>query len=104
MIPQYTAAVSPLLHLVFRFRRLGPTNIRPSTQRRFVMGLPNNPTRRQGCFKRALTNACKPKAVRDTMIKEWAAFSSDDKRHCVAEATMGGAQMRRVVWVSFVLL
>jgi hypothetical protein len=29
-------------------------------------------------------------AVRDTMIKEWAAFSSDDKTHCVAEATMGG--------------
>jgi hypothetical protein len=29
-------------------------------------------------------------AVRDTMIKEWTAFSSDDKRHCVAEATMGG--------------
>jgi hypothetical protein len=24
------------------------------------------------------------------MIKEWAAFSSDDKTHCVAEATMGG--------------
>jgi hypothetical protein len=29
-------------------------------------------------------------AVRDTMIKEWAAFSSDDKSHCVAESTMGG--------------
>jgi hypothetical protein len=29
-------------------------------------------------------------AVRDTMTKEWADFSSDDKRHCVAEATMGG--------------
>jgi hypothetical protein len=27
---------------------------------------------------------------RGTMIKEWATFSSDDKRHCVAEATMGG--------------
>ena len=49
--------LSPLLHLVFRFRRLGPTNIRPSTRRRFVMGLRNNPIWRQGCFKRALTNA-----------------------------------------------
>jgi hypothetical protein len=27
---------------------------------------------------------------RETMIKEWPTFSSDDKRHCVAEATMGG--------------
>jgi hypothetical protein len=27
---------------------------------------------------------------RKTMIKEWTTFSSDDKRHCVAEATMGG--------------
>jgi hypothetical protein len=49
--------LSPSLHLVFRFRRLGPTNIRPSTRRRFVMGLRNNPIWRQGCFKRALTNA-----------------------------------------------
>ena len=24
------------------------------------------------------------------MIKEWSDFSSDDKRHCVAEATVGG--------------
>src|SRR6516164_6114885 len=29
-------------------------------------------------------------ADRDTMIKEWSTFSADDKRHCVAEATMGG--------------
>ena len=27
---------------------------------------------------------------RETMIKEWSKFSADDKRHCVAEATMGG--------------
>jgi hypothetical protein len=27
---------------------------------------------------------------RQTMIKEWSSFSSDDKRHCIAEATMGG--------------
>ena len=27
---------------------------------------------------------------RETMIKEWSDFSSDDKRHCVAEATVGG--------------
>jgi hypothetical protein len=27
---------------------------------------------------------------RETMIKEWSTFSADDKRHCVAEATMGG--------------
>jgi hypothetical protein len=29
-------------------------------------------------------------AERDAMIKEWPTFSSDDKTHCVAEATMGG--------------
>jgi hypothetical protein len=28
---------------------------------------------------------------RDTMIKEWSTFSVDDKRHCIAEATMGGS-------------
>jgi hypothetical protein len=27
---------------------------------------------------------------REMMIKEWSTFSSDDKSHCVAEATMGG--------------
>jgi hypothetical protein len=27
---------------------------------------------------------------RETMKKEWDTFSADDKRHCVAEATMGG--------------
>jgi hypothetical protein len=27
---------------------------------------------------------------RETMIKEWDTFSADDRRHCVAEATMGG--------------
>jgi hypothetical protein len=27
---------------------------------------------------------------RETMIKEWSSFTADDKRHCIAEATMGG--------------
>lgn len=30
-------------------------------------------------------------ADRETMIKEWSTFSSDDKTHCVKEATMGGS-------------
>ena len=29
-------------------------------------------------------------ADREAMIKEWSTFSSDDKRHCIAEATAGG--------------
>jgi len=29
-------------------------------------------------------------ADRETMIKEWSTFSADDKRHCIAGATMGG--------------
>jgi hypothetical protein len=29
-------------------------------------------------------------ADRETMIKEWSQFSADDRRHCVAETTMGG--------------
>lgn len=28
---------------------------------------------------------------RETMIKEWFTFSADDRRHCIAEATMGGS-------------
>jgi hypothetical protein len=27
---------------------------------------------------------------RETMIKEWSQFAAADKKHCVAEATMGG--------------
>ena len=27
---------------------------------------------------------------RETMISEWSTFSADDRRHCIAEATMGG--------------
>jgi len=27
---------------------------------------------------------------REAMIKEWSTFNSDDKRHCIAETTMGG--------------
>jgi len=27
---------------------------------------------------------------RETMIKEWAGFTADDRTHCIAEATMGG--------------
>ncbi len=27
---------------------------------------------------------------RQAMIKEWSTFSSSDKQHCIAEATMGG--------------
>ena len=27
---------------------------------------------------------------RETMIKEWSTFLADERRHCVAEATMGG--------------
>jgi hypothetical protein len=27
---------------------------------------------------------------RQTMIKEWSTFLADDRRHCIAEATMGG--------------
>jgi hypothetical protein len=27
---------------------------------------------------------------RNEMIKEWSTFSASDKRHCIAEATMGG--------------
>ena len=27
---------------------------------------------------------------RETMIKEWSTFNADDKRHCIAETTMGG--------------
>jgi hypothetical protein len=30
------------------------------------------------------------KADRETMIKEWSTFSSEDKRHCTAETRMGG--------------
>jgi hypothetical protein len=29
-------------------------------------------------------------ATRDELRKGWSAFNSDDKRHCVAETTMGG--------------
>jgi hypothetical protein len=29
-------------------------------------------------------------ADRQTMINEWSSFSADDRRHCIAEATMGG--------------
>jgi len=29
-------------------------------------------------------------ADRETMIKEWTQFSADDRRHCIAETTMGG--------------
>ena len=44
-----------------------------------------------GLFQTSFDQCMKEEqAVRDTMIKEWAAFSSDDKTHCVAEATMGG--------------
>ena len=28
--------------------------------------------------------------TRQQMIKGWSAFTADDKRHCIAEATMGG--------------
>lgn len=28
---------------------------------------------------------------REELQKQWAGFASDDKRHCVAEATMGGS-------------
>jgi hypothetical protein len=27
---------------------------------------------------------------RETIINEWSTFSGDDRRHCIAEATMGG--------------
>jgi len=27
---------------------------------------------------------------RQDMIKQWSSFSAEDKRHCIAEATMGG--------------
>ena len=57
MILYIRLQLSRLLHLVFRFRRLGPTNIRPSTRRRFVMGLRNNPIWRQGYVPRILINA-----------------------------------------------
>jgi hypothetical protein len=30
-------------------------------------------------------------ADRETMIKEWSTFSSDDRTHCINEATMGGS-------------
>ncbi len=29
-------------------------------------------------------------ADRETMIKEWSTFSTSDRTHCIAEATMGG--------------
>jgi hypothetical protein len=29
-------------------------------------------------------------AVRDELKKGWSTFNSDDKRHCIAETTMGG--------------
>src|SRR5215472_7993401 len=29
-------------------------------------------------------------ANREQLIKEWSDFNSDDKRHCIAETTMGG--------------
>jgi hypothetical protein len=29
-------------------------------------------------------------AVREDLKKEWSNFTSDDKRHCIAETTMGG--------------
>jgi hypothetical protein len=29
-------------------------------------------------------------ATREQMVKQWSQFSADDRRHCIAEATMGG--------------
>jgi hypothetical protein len=28
--------------------------------------------------------------TREQMVKQWSQFSADDRRHCIAEATMGG--------------
>jgi hypothetical protein len=42
---------------------------------------------RQGSFDQCLQGE---QVDRETIIKEWSTFSADDRRHCVAEATMGG--------------
>jgi hypothetical protein len=54
-------------------------------------GITNQSTLQEGLRSVTFDECLKAEqADRETMIKEWSTFTADDKRHCVAEATMGG--------------
>jgi hypothetical protein len=54
-------------------------------------GITNQSDLQEGLRKVSIDQCMQAEQVdRETMIKEWSTFSADDRRHCIAEATMGG--------------
>jgi len=54
-------------------------------------GITDQPDLQEGLRKVSFDQCIQAEQLdRETMIKEWSTFSADDRRHCIAEATMGG--------------
>ncbi|MGA8698938.1 MAG: hypothetical protein WB689_34930, partial [Xanthobacteraceae bacterium] len=91
MIPQYTAAAVALAALGVSVSAARSDQYPTLNTAQVCHGITEQSDLEAGLFQTSFDQCMKEEqAVRDTMIKEWAAFSSDDKTHCVAEATMGG--------------
>jgi hypothetical protein len=91
MIPLYTAAAIALAALGVSVSAARSDQYPTLNTAQVCHGITQQSDLEAGLFQTSFDQCMKEEqAVRDTMIKEWAAFSSDDKTHCVAEATMGG--------------
>ena len=90
MIPLYTAAAVALAALGVSGSAARSDQYPTLNTTQVCHGITQQSDLEAGLFQTSFDQCMKEEqAVRDTMIKEWAAFSSDDKTHCVAEATMG---------------
>ena len=91
MIPQYTAAAVALAALGVSVSAARSDQYPTLNTTQVCHGITEQSDLETGLFQMSFDQCIKEEqAVRDTMIKEWAGFASDDKTHCVAEATMGG--------------
>jgi hypothetical protein len=91
MIPRYVVLVGALAVLAIsvsaaRADEYPTLNVAP-----LCHGITDQSSLQEGLRRVSFDECVKAEQTdRETMIKEWSTFSSDDKRHCIAEATMGG--------------
>jgi len=91
MIPQYTAAATALAALGVSVSAARSDQYPTLNTAQVCHGITEQSDLEAGLRAENFDQCMKDEQnVRDTLIKEWAGFYPDDRRHCVDEATMGG--------------
>jgi hypothetical protein len=91
MIPQYTAAAVALAALGVSVSAARSDQYPTLDTAPVCRGITQQSDLEAGLFQTSFDQCMQAEqADRETIIKEWSQFTADDRRHCIAETTMGG--------------